>query len=153
MGAGAVLYSTHTKNVNELGGLIRQMPWTATLFLIGGMALASLPPLNGFISEWATFQSLLHLSFAMENPFWKVAGGLAAAALGLTGAFVAGGVVKHFGTAFLGLPRSKHAEHAKEVPITMRLGMIIFGLRNVCFRSLAWLGLANYKPYCGWTFS
>jgi hydrogenase-4 component B len=125
MGAGAVLYSTHTKNVNELGGLIRRMPWTAALFLIGGMALASLPPLNGFISEWATFQSLLHLSFSSNNPFWKVGGGFAAALLGLTGAFVAGGVVKHFGIAFLGMPRTKKAEQAKEVPVTMRLGMFV----------------------------
>lgn len=128
MGAGAVLYGTHTKNVNDLGGLIRKMPWTAALFLIGGMALASLPPLNGFMSEWAVFQSLLHLSFSINQPLWKAAGGLAAAALGLTGAFVAGGVVKHFGTAFLGLPRTSHAENAKEVPLTMRLGMMILAL-------------------------
>lgn len=131
MGAGAVLYSTHTKNVNELGGLIRKMPWTAALFLIGGMALSSLPPLNGFMSEWAVFQSLLHLSFSFDQPLWKAAGGLAAAVLGLTGAFVAGGVVKHFGTAFLGLPRTSHADHAKEVPMTMRLGMLIPALGTV----------------------
>ncbi|MBB5323124.1 hydrogenase-4 component B [Anoxybacillus tepidamans] len=125
MGAGSVLYATHTKNINELGGLIRQMPWTASLFLIGGMSLAALPPFNGFISEWATFQSLLHLSFSLDHPVWKTAGGLAAAALGLTGAFVAGSVVKHFGTAFLALPRTPRAAHVKEVPIAMRLGMMI----------------------------
>lgn len=128
MGAGSVLFSTHTKNINELGGLIRRMPWTAALFLIGGIALASLPPLNGFMSEWATFQSLLHLSFSINHSIWKVTGVLTAAALGLTGAFVAIGVVKHFGTAFLGLPRTKHAEHANEVPISMRLGMMILAL-------------------------
>jgi hydrogenase-4 component B len=128
MGAGAVLYSTHTKNVNELGGLIRRMPWTAALFLIGGIALAALPPFNGFMSEWTTFQSLLHLSFEIENPWWKVIGGLSAAALGLTGALVAGGMVKNFGTAFLALPRTPHAAHAREVPLTMRLGMAILAL-------------------------
>jgi hydrogenase-4 component B len=128
MGAGSILYSTHTKNINQLGGLIRKMPWTAAFFLIGGMALASLPPLNGFISEWATIQSLLHLSFSIENPVWKVLGGLAAALLGLTGAFVAGGVVKHFGTAFLGMPRTSHAKMAKEVPVSMRIGMMLLSI-------------------------
>jgi hydrogenase-4 component B len=128
MGAGSILYSTHTKNINHLGGLIRKMPWTAAFFLIGGMALASLPPLNGFISEWATIQSLLHLAFSIENPVWKVLGGLAAALLGLTGAFVAGGVVKHFGTAFLGMARTSHAELAKEVPVSMRIGMMILSI-------------------------
>jgi hydrogenase-4 component B len=131
MGAGAVLYSTHTKNINQLGGLIRKMPWTAALFLIGGMALAALPPFNGFMSEWATFQSLLQLAFAAENPLLKAGGGIAAAALGLTGAFVAGAVVKHFGTAFLGMPRTHHAEHAKEAPISMRIGMIILTLLTI----------------------
>jgi hydrogenase-4 component B len=128
MGAGSVVFATHTKNVNQLGGLIRKMPWTAAFFLMGGMALASLPPLNGFMSEWATIQSLLHLSFSIENSVWKVLGGLAAALLGLTGAFVAGGVVKHFGTAFLGMSRTQHAEKAKEVPVSMRIGMMILGI-------------------------
>ncbi|MFC7443017.1 hydrogenase 4 subunit B [Laceyella putida] len=128
MGAGAVLYATHIKNINQLGGLIRRMPWTAGLFLIGGMALSALPPLNGFVSEWATFQSLLHLAFDVENPGWKLIGSLAAAALGLTGAFVAGAVVKHFGIAFLAMPRTSQAEHAREVPLSMRMGMVILAL-------------------------
>ncbi|MBB6283892.1 proton-conducting transporter transmembrane domain-containing protein [Geobacillus subterraneus] len=139
MGAGSVLYATHTKNINELGGLIRRMPWTAVLFLIGGMSLVALPPFNGFMSEWATFQSLLHLSFALDHPIWKTVGGLAAAALGLTGAFVAGSVVKYFGTAFLALPRTSCAASAKEVPLSMRLGMTILALGTLVFG--VWPGL------------
>ncbi|MCL6585524.1 MAG: hydrogenase 4 subunit B [Anoxybacillus sp.] len=139
MGAGSVLYATHTKNINELGGLIRRMPWTAVLFLIGGMSLAAFPPFNGFISEWATFQSLLHLSFSSNHPVWKTAGGLAAAALGLTGAFVAGGVVKQFGTTFLALPRTSRAAKAKEVPLAMRFGMILLAGGTVVFG--VWPGL------------
>ncbi|GAX89840.1 hydrogenase 4 subunit B [Effusibacillus lacus] len=140
MGAGAVLYATHTKNVNQLGGLIRRMPWTAGLFLIGGIALSALPPFNGFISEWATFQSLLHLAFDMENSSWKMIGGLSVAALGLTGAFVAGGIVKHFGTAFLAMPRTKNAEEAREVPVPMRLGMIILASGSLVLG--IWPGIA-----------
>ncbi|ANB61722.1 hydrogenase 4 subunit B [Anoxybacteroides amylolyticum] len=139
MGAGSVLYATHTKNINELGGLIRFMPWTAVFFLIGGMSLAAFPPFNGFMSEWATFQSLLHLSFSLHSPIWKTVGGLAAAALGLTGALVAGSVVKQFGTAFLALPRTPHAIKAKEVPLVMRLGMGMLACGVVVFG--VWPGL------------
>ncbi|MDP4126967.1 MAG: hydrogenase 4 subunit B [Bacillota bacterium] len=128
MGAGSVLFATHTKNVNQLGGLIRRMPWTAALFLIGGIALAGFPPFNGFVSEWATFQSLLHLAFEIDNPWWKIIGGISVAILGLTGAFVAGGMVKHIGAAFLGTPRTSHAEHAWEVPISMRMAMTILAV-------------------------
>jgi hydrogenase-4 component B len=109
------------------------------LFLIGGMALSALPPFNGFISEWATFQSLLHMAFDLENPGWKVIGGAAAAMLGLTGALAAGGMVKHFGTAFLAMPRTAQAEHAREVPVSMRLGMAILAIGVLLFG--VWPGL------------
>lgn len=123
MGAGAVLFAAHTKNINELGGLIRRMPWTAGLFLLGGLSLAALPPLSGVVSEWLVLQSMFHLAFALDN-LWLQAGGAAAAALlALTGAFAAGGIVKHFGTAFLAMPRSRAAAEAAEVPLPMRLGM------------------------------
>ena len=125
MGAGAVIYATHTRNINELGGLIKRMPVTAVLFLVGGLSLSALPPFNGFISEWAIFQSLLHLSLDVPGVGVKLAGAVATAALGLTGAFAAGGMVKHFGTAFLAMPRSEHAEYAVEVPMPMRAGMFL----------------------------
>jgi len=131
MGAGSVLFSAHTKNINELGGLIHRMPWTALFFLIGGASLAALPPLGGFISEWATLQVLLHLSFDMNDWWLKLAGCIGAAVLGLSGAFAAGGVIKHFGTAFLAMPRSLHAEQAREVPVSMRLGMGVLALATI----------------------
>lgn len=126
MGAGSVLYATHTSNGNLLGGLIHRMPQTAVLFLIGGVAMAAFPPLNGFISEWMLFQSLIHLSFASPSVWQGMVGILAAVFLGMIGALVAGGVVKHFGAAFLAVPRTEAAEHAKEVPLSMRLGMGMF---------------------------
>jgi hydrogenase-4 component B len=55
LGAGAVLHATRTKNMEELGGLIKRMPWTAFFFLLGSVAIAGLPPLNGFVSEWLTY--------------------------------------------------------------------------------------------------
>ena len=59
LGAGSVLSRTHERNMEELGGLARRMPWTAWLFLLGAVAISALPPLNGFVSEWMTFQALL----------------------------------------------------------------------------------------------
>ena len=59
LGAGAVLHATHTRNMEEMGGLAKRMPQTAFFFLIGAVAISALPPLNGFVSEWLTYQSLL----------------------------------------------------------------------------------------------
>ena len=57
--SGAVLHATHTRNMEELGGLIKGMPRTALCFLVGAAAISGLPPLNGFVSEWLVFQALL----------------------------------------------------------------------------------------------
>src|ERR1039458_1741686 len=59
LGAGAVLHATGTRNMEELGGLIKRMPQTAFFFLVGAVAISALPPLNGFVSEWLTYQALL----------------------------------------------------------------------------------------------
>src|ERR1019366_7211141 len=53
LGAGSL-------RLDRLGGLLRRMPWTGWAFLVGAMAIAGLPPLNGFASEWLTLQALLH---------------------------------------------------------------------------------------------
>ena len=128
LGAGSVLCRTHVRNIEELGGLARRMPWTAGLFLLGAVAISALPPLNGFVSEWLTFQALLGGASRFHGP-----GGLAivfsAAMLALTGGLAAACFVKAFGVTFLGRPRTSHAEHATEAPASMIVGM-------------AWLGAA-----------
>src|SRR5262245_11401221 len=58
-GAGSVLMATGERDMEHLGGLIHRMPQTAFAFLIGCMAISALPPLNGFVSEWLTFQAIL----------------------------------------------------------------------------------------------
>ena len=153
MGAGAVLFATHTRNICDLGGLIRRMPTTAILFLAGGLSLAALPPFNGFISEWMLFQSLLHLSFDLSNFSVKLAGALSVAGLGLTGALVAGGFIKHFGTAFLAMPRTQQAEHALEVPAAMRAGMGFLAVLCVLLGVVPGLILAMLESICEMFFS
>jgi hydrogenase-4 component B len=130
MGAGSILYSTHTKNIEELGGLIKKMPKSALLILIGVLSISALPPFSGFISEWLTFQSLL-LGFNLNDTFPMIILSISAAVLALTGALAAFCFLKFFGIGFLALPRSKHSEHAKEANTPMLIGMGIFASLSI----------------------
>lgn len=121
-GAGSLLHATHTRNMEEYGGLLRRMPWTGAFFLIGAVSIAALPPTNGFVSEWLVFQSLF-LSYEMPSLLMKLMLPIAAAMLALTGVLALTCFAKAFGISFLALPRSTHAKHAKEVPRPMRIGM------------------------------
>lgn len=122
LGAGSVLYRTHTRNMEEYGGLIRRMPWTALFFLIGSISISGLPPSNGFVSEWLTFQALF-LSFQIPDVLMRIFLPIGAAMLALTGALALVCFVKAFGITFLAAPRSAHARNASEVPAAMRAGM------------------------------
>ena len=118
LSAGSVVMASGTRRLEELGGLIRRMPWTALFFLLGALAVSGLPPLNGFASEWLTFQALL-LGFASLPGVTRLNFPLAGALLAMTSALVAACFVKAFGTAFLALPRSRAATDAHESPIVM----------------------------------
>ncbi|HLG13757.1 MAG TPA: hydrogenase 4 subunit B [Blastocatellia bacterium] len=132
MGAGAILHATHTRNMEEMGGLIKRMPWTAVCFLVGSVSIAALPPFNGFISEWLTFQSLL-LSFQISSSAANLIFVLSVAALALTSGLAAACFIKAFGISFLALPRSEHAREAREVDFTMRAAMALLALACVAF--------------------
>ena len=105
-----------------MGGLIRRMPITALCFLIGAVAISGLPPLNGFVSEWLTYQALL-AGFGTTQSLTRVMFPVAGALLALTAALAAACFVKAFGITFLALPRSEEAGNAHEVAPSMRLGM------------------------------
>ena len=124
LGAGAVLHSTHTRNMEEMGGLAKRMPQTAFFFLVGAVAISALPPLNGFVSEWLTYQALLQ-GFGSTESLIRLIFPLSGAMLALTGALAAACFVKAFGITFLAQPRSEHAAHAHEVVPSMRLGMAV----------------------------
>ncbi|MBN1688069.1 MAG: hydrogenase 4 subunit B [Candidatus Omnitrophica bacterium] len=138
LGAGSILSGTHIKDIERLGGLIRNMPWTAACFFIGSAAISALPPLNGFVSEWLTFIVLL-LGCEGASPALRFFSPLLAALLGLAGALAATCFVKAFGISFLGKPRSEQAAHAHEVSGSMKAGMGI--LAASCF------GLALAAPW------
>ena len=122
LGAGAVLYRTHERDLDRMGGLIHRMPVTAFLFLVGCVAISALPPFNGFVSEWLTFQTALQAP-ALENGLLRTMLPIAAALLALTGALAAACFVKAFGIAFLGKPRTRRVARAREVPTGMLGGM------------------------------
>ncbi len=123
LGAGAVLHATSTRNLEQLGGLLKRMPWTGLCFLVGSLAIAGLPPFNGFVSEWLTYQTLLAVVASVPDLWLKGLGTLALGGLALTGALAATTFVKAFGIGFLAQPRSEAAAKAHEVHWTMRLGM------------------------------
>ena len=127
MSAGSVLYETHTKNIEKYGGLIKNMPITAFMFLIAAISISALPPTNGFLSEWMTFQSMLS-SGEISNITLKLAFPFAIFALALTGGLAIACFVKAFGITFLGLHRSENAKHAKEVNKLMQTGQILMGV-------------------------
>jgi len=112
-GAGAVLVATGERDMEHLGGLIRRMPQTAFAFLVGCVAISALPPFNGFVSEWLTFQAIL---LSPQLPAWglKFLVPAVGALLALSAALAAACFVKAFGVTFLGRPRTSAAERAHE---------------------------------------
>jgi hydrogenase-4 component B len=112
-GAGAVLTATGERDMEHLGGLIHRMPQTAFVFLVGCAAISALPPLNGFVSEWLTFQAIL---ISPQLPSWglKFLVPAVGALLALSAALAAACFVKAFGVTFLGRPRTEAAKTAHE---------------------------------------
>jgi hydrogenase-4 component B len=121
LGAGAVLHATGTRDMERMGGLARRMPKTAFFFLVGAVAISALPPLNGFVSEWLTYQSLLQ-GFGTTPSLFRLLFPLSGAMLALTGALAAACFVKAFGITFLAQPRSESAANAHEATPAMLLG-------------------------------
>ncbi|MBF0153115.1 MAG: hydrogenase 4 subunit B [Magnetococcales bacterium] len=132
MGAGAVLHATGLRDIEQLGGLIHRMPRTAFLFLVGAASISALPPLNGFVSEWMTFQAIL-ASPEFPQPVLKFLVPLVGAGLALTASLVATGFVKVYGITFLGRPRSEVARNAHETDIFSLSAMAILAALCLLF--------------------
>jgi len=127
LGAGAVHFSTKTKDMEKLGGLIKKMPYTAVFFLTGSLAISSIPPFNGFVGEWILYQSMF-LGINSVNSVISIILILSTALIAMAGVLAAYSFVKAFGIAFLALPRTSLAAEAKEVPKPMLLGMAVLSV-------------------------
>jgi len=113
LATGSVLHATKERSLGKLGGLIHRMPWVAWLALVGTLAIAGIPPLNGFVSEWLLLQAFLFTP-SLPQSFVNMLVPLAAAALVLTAALTAYVMVKFYGVIFLGRPRESNLAYAKD---------------------------------------
>jgi len=125
LGSGAILNATGERDMEHLGGLIHRMPVTAVAFLAGCIAISALPPFNGFVSEWLTFQAIL---LSPQLPQWvpRLLVPAIGATLACSAALAAACFVKAFGITFLGRPRSGVAMTARETDRWSRSAMLIF---------------------------
>ncbi len=130
LGAGGVVMATGSRRIESFGGLLRRMPWTGACFLVGALAISGIPPLNGFVSEWLTFQALL-LDFAGIPGLVRLNFPVGGALLALTSALAAACFVKAFGITFLARPRSAGATHAGESPVIMLAPQVALALMCV----------------------
>jgi hydrogenase-4 component B len=131
--------------MEEMGGLIKRMPQTALFFLIGAVAISALPPLNGFVSEWLTYQALLQ-GFGTTESLVRLMFPLSGAMLALTGALAAACFVKAFGITFLAQPRSDHAAQAHEASPTMLIGMGLLTLACIFLGLFPTVFLTLFDP-------
>jgi hydrogenase-4 component B len=122
LATGSVLHATKERNLGKLGGLIRRMPWVAALALVGTLAIAGLPPLNGFVSEWLLLQAFLYTP-QIPKAFLNMLIPVGAAALALTAALAGYVMVKFYGVIFLGQPREASLMKAHDAGWFERLGL------------------------------
>jgi hydrogenase-4 component B len=138
LGAGAIQHSAHTREIDALGGLWQSMPRTATAFLIGSAAIVGLPPLNGLVSEWLVFRSLLQAGFASDALRVAV---LAAATLGLIGALALACFAKVVGLIFLGVPRQQLQHDTREAPGALLRPQFALAALCILIGTLPWFVL------------
>ena len=138
LGAGSVLHGTGTLEISRLGGLLKRMPLTGTLFLIGAAAISGLPPLNGFVSEFLIYLGAFE-GATSGNFITALPGLLLVAGLALIGALAAALFAKAGGIAFLGEPRSESARHCHEADLKMTLPM--------CFLAACCVLVGLFSPW------
>jgi len=144
--AGAVVNATGTRNIDKMGGLLKSMPYTGVLFLIGSVSIAALPPFNGFVSELMIFQAFLQ-SFTLTDPALKILLFVGLSLFALTSALAAACFVKAFGIIFLATPRSEQAKQAREVPRLMSFGAAV--LAAICVL----LGICSFQIFTSLGYS
>jgi len=124
MAAGSVVQATGTRNIEEMGGLVKRMPFTSSLFLVGAVSISALPPFNGFVSELMIFLGFFQ-SGALLSPILEILMFTCLSLFALTSSLAAACFVKAFGITFLAMPRSDHSKNAVEVKMPMLIGPAI----------------------------
>ena len=161
LGAGSIIEKAHEDDLERMGGLFKLMPMTAICFLIGCISIAALPPFNGFVSEWLTFQAAIQ-AVVLKGGVLRTLIPVVAAVLALTGALAAACFVKVYGVAFLGQSRSIHIRDACDPAFGMQLALwilaglcLLFGIfpflvlkyLNVIAIDLVGAGVGNFSNW------
>jgi hydrogenase-4 component B len=149
LGAGAFERAVGSLDLDRLGGLLRRMPWTGGAFFVGSLAIAGVPPLNGFASEWLTLQALVHVP-AYGGLGDGLAGALALAALAATAAFAVLCFVKVVGLVLLGPPRRPAVADASEAPLPMRAALVVLALACVVLGVVPGLLIGSLAGLAPW---
>ena len=152
LGAGAFERAVGSLELDRLGGLLRRMPWTGGAFLIGSLAIAGVPPFNGFASEWLTLQALVHVP-AYGGLGDGMAGALALAALAATAALAVFCFVKVVGLVLLGPPRRASVADATEAPLPMRAAVVALAGACVVLGVVPGLLVASLARLAPWPVS
>ncbi|MBI5149823.1 MAG: hydrogenase [Candidatus Omnitrophica bacterium] len=134
LSAGSLIRATGTGEIDQMGGLLKKLPWTGHLFLAGSLAICGLPLFNGFVSEWLVYRALFEgmFQFKLNAVVWS---SLAIISLALIGGLAAACFAKAFGAVFLGNSRSLDITRVKENSALMRVPMAVLG--GIC----VWIGL------------
>jgi formate hydrogenlyase subunit 3/multisubunit Na+/H+ antiporter MnhD subunit len=143
--AGSVVHATHTRDIEQMGGLASRMPVTSALFFVGAAAIAALPPLNGFAGELLVYTAFFE-SVTLVDPLIKILLFICLALFALTSALSAACFVKAFGSIFLARPRSQESEQAHEVGPAMLAGPAILAAACVV------LGVFSYQILAGFGY-
>lgn len=147
LGAGCVLHATGIREIDQLGGLLRRMPWTGACFLVGAVAISGLPPLNGFVSEFLIYVAALRGALGASGAVAVTVCGLATvAALALIGGLAAACFTKAFGIVFLGEPRTTSAARAHEVHPAMRGPMLFLAAACVTIGAMPGVAMRILTP-------
>ncbi len=152
LGAGSFERAVGSLDLDRLGGLLRRMPWTGAAFLAGSLAIAGVPPLNGFASEWLTLQALVHVP-AYGGLGDGLAGSLALAALAATAALAVLCFVKVVGLVLLGPPRRQAVAEAVEAPVPMRAAVAALAAACVVLGVLPGLLVGSLAGLAPWPAS
>lgn len=165
LATGSVLHSTRERSLGRLGGLIHRMPWVAWLALVGTIALAGLPPLNGFVSEWLLLQAFLFTP-GLPHSYLNMLVPAAAAVIALTAALSGYVMVKFYGIVFLGQPRDAGLAEAHDAGLLERSALLwlaagcvafglfpttVIGLIDAVTRPLTGFGIGGHAA-SGWLF-
>ena len=145
--SGAVDSAAHTRDLEVLGGLHKNMPFTTFVFLLGSLCICALPPLNGFVSKWLIYQSVFQ--YALAGSFaYRAAALVIIAGLSMVGALSVASFTKALGLGFLGRPRSRGAEQARELSSGSIFAQLALAVPCILLGCFAQHVLVALSPVC-----